>query len=169
LTGSYQVNKRLAFSVSLEFSQYESIYKDLLPDYTMSNNIVSIQGKGDLGSLYIPLKMDYYLSQGKTALYLTGGVAIQYACYYLYQTETTYGDGHSSTARQAYTNLGWFSSRIGPQMLLGMGLDCPLKKFRLRVEPNLRLGIPAIYNFDSFDAISFTAALNLTWFFHTKK
>jgi hypothetical protein len=169
LAASYQLSPRWAFSVALEYSQVSWRYDYLTPDFSQPNGIVSERISGSSSSVILPLKMDLYLCQGKTAVYLTGGFAASYYTFSRFQHKYTYWDGHTNTETRLYSNKEiWGSPSITPQLQFGLGIDHSFLKSRLRIEPIVRIDS---YAFDNMNPkyLSYTAALNITWFLHPKK
>ena len=143
IVSGYQFNKRLSFESGVMFSQkyyYSSGKYFNMEKMPASMNVISLEGESSL--IEVPVKLRYYLSQGKrTNIYSAAG----FSSYVLTNEKNDYlllVNGVQQKMTSNYKNsYGYISATVD----LSIGLEREInRKFQIRVEPYLKIPVRGI-------------------------
>ncbi len=144
---SMRLSKRFTLEVGVLYSEKGEKYKlkpNWIPPNSLDDPAIPTKILGRYHYLYvdIPVRTNFYLTNKKLKLYLTGGISPNI---YLIQKTVSimeFGDGHS-TRSVSYDNVGF--SRINFAFTAGLGVRYDLsQKLYLQCEPLYRRSITSI-------------------------
>jgi hypothetical protein len=155
LTTLFQINRSIALSLGIEYSNKGQRTKDL--DLNFGNQIdprrggispfvieqpTTVQFYYRVSYLDIPFRIDYYISKKKVAPFISAGVSTNIFLGEKITSINTYEDGHKR--KQGYPSNNLYNV-INPQFQFGAGLDIVIKKSRLRIFPIYRISLSKVH------------------------
>jgi hypothetical protein len=143
---SMRLSKRFTFEVGVLYSEKGEKFKhtDFIPPSTYNDPALPSKILGRYHYLYldIPVRTNFYLTNKKLKLYLTGGISPNLHLIQKTVSIMKFGDGHS-TRSVTYDNVGF--SRINVAFIAGLGVRYDLsEKLYLQCEPLYRRSITSI-------------------------